>query len=338
MAEKHPKSYIYNPLNAYLLIKRLTANFELFGKRFAADVDKLDELTTKVQGLLQEYDDLVGAVEGLIRLQKLYLLKSSDFAQGFVDGKKTRKEMSAHDLFIIGREASKIEYEGVGEEYIALEYLQLAVKKFEADNNDIDDVDIGELILLLAATHNRTGNYQAAVNFVSALLKFDESNQDAKDLKQIYQASLETHGSENFKIFNPFIQTFHKNGVYDGYKETVLFGKACRGELRNTPEVQAQLHCRYFSASPFSLIAPFKMEEASLKPVAVSLFYDMIHVNEIERLKELSISRLKVGTVRHGSNDVVVKSRITKTAFLPDNDDIIVAKISARVEVRKLVK
>lgn len=330
-AEANPKSYIYNPLNAYLLIKRLTVNFELFEKQF--DEEQLKQLRTNLEGILQNNEDLVGAVEGLLRLQKMYKLKSSDFAQGIVDGQKTRKAMKAHDLFVLGKETSKIEYENM----LALQYLELAVETFKSQGNKDDDLDIKEACNLLAEVHMKTANYRAALNAIEYLLTIDESDEKAQELKRQFSEGYKQYGDSRIGVYNPFNDTYELNGLYNSLKETYLFGKACRGELKNTPKVESQLKCRYHSASYFSLIGPFKMEEASLSPVRVSLFYDMLFDHEIEQLKLLTVSKLKVGTVVVGDKDVVVKNRVTKTAFVPDQDDKIVAKISKRVEVKTLL-
>jgi prolyl 4-hydroxylase len=303
----------------------------LFEKQF--NEEQLQQLRTNLEGILQNYEDLVGAVEGLLRLQKMYKLKSSDFAQGIVDGQKTRKAMKAHDLFIIGRETSKIEFENM----LALEYLELAVETFKSQGNKDDDLDITEACHFLAEVHNRTANYKAASNAVEYLLTIDESDEEAQELKRQFSERFEKYGNSLIGVYNPFNDTYKTNGEYTYLKETYLFGKACRGELKNTPKVQSQLKCRYHSASYFSLIGPFKMEEASLSPVRVSLFYDMLHDHEIEQLKLLTGSRLKTGTVVVGTKDVVVKNRVTKTAFVLDRENSIVGKISKRVEVKKLL-
>jgi Prolyl 4-Hydroxylase alpha-subunit, N-terminal region len=317
-----------------LLIQRLTASFELFEKQFANDKERLEQLKTNLTGILQNYEDLVGGVEGLLRLQKIYKLKSSDFSQGIVDGQKTRNAMKAFDLFIIGREASKIEFEN----WLAIEYLELTVEKFKSQGNKDDDLNIVEACNLLAEVQIRTSNFKGALDAIKFILSLDVSNEKAKKLELQLSENFAKYGNSLIGVYNPFNDTIVKNGIYKTLKESYMFGKACRGELKNTPKVQAKLKCRYHSASFFSLIAPFKMEDASLSPVKVSLFYDMITDREIEQLKLLSASRLKVGTIVDKAGvDIVVKNRITKTAFVFDHEHVAIDTISKRVEVKKLL-
>ena len=308
------------------MIKRLTANFEIFERQFVSEPEKLEVLKAKVTDLLQSNEDLVGAVEGLVRLQKVYHLKSRDFAQGIVDGEKTRSNLTVHDCGILGRELMRLG----NQDFFAIEYLQIAVENYKSFEKD--EIDIVKVSFALAEVHNRTGNYKAAVAAIDALLKIDRSNQVAKDLRENLLKEFKMHGTKKFMINNPFSTDYKNKGVYHSNKEAVYFSKACRGELKNSNKVDSKLRCRLYSETPYSRIGPFKMEEASLSPVAVSLFYDVIYDSEIEQLKKLTTANLKVGTVRNGTIDIVAKSRVTKTAFVADKADKIVEKISRRVE------
>lgn len=113
-------NYITNPLNAYLLIKRLTSDIALIQDRHPKE--SLDFIRN-VSGFLPGAEDLFGAVEGLLRLQTIYKLKSEDFASGIIDGVETRERLTAHDLFVIGEKSIHLE----NYKHFAREYLLLAL-------------------------------------------------------------------------------------------------------------------------------------------------------------------------------------------------------------------
>lgn len=87
------------------MIKRATSDIKLVEKRFPVESQ---EFTDKIRKLQPVDEDLSDAVEGLLRLQTVYMWKSDDFAKGIIDGQKTRPDLSAHDLFVIGSEAFKL--------------------------------------------------------------------------------------------------------------------------------------------------------------------------------------------------------------------------------------
>jgi prolyl 4-hydroxylase len=327
-------SYIYNPLNAYLLIKRLTVETFIIQNHLRNFVKNPGDLEFHVQNINKvalKYEDLVGSVEALLRLQKVYKLNSSDFAEGIIDGKKTRSPLTAHDLFIIAKEASKLQ----NQEYFAIEYFDLTLERIKKDGDNSTDVNIEDLYGLQALTFNRTGNFKQALTSVEALSKLNQSNQNTKDLKESYRKNFELYGDSKLNIIDPFKENFPKNGEYSIPKEAALFGKACRGELKKSDKEMSKLHCRYFSKSFFSKIAPFKLEELSLERTAVYFFHDVISDSEIEVLKNLTKSRLNIAGIieEPGSMKLLVKPRVAKLLFLDDKHEV-VARLSKRVEVR----
>lgn len=67
-----------------------------------------------------------------------------------------------------------------------------------------------------------------------------------------------------------------------------VYEAGCRGELKKSPKVQAQLKCKYVTNnSQFLKIAPLKLEEAHLKPYIV-IYHDVIYDSEIEVIKTLA--------------------------------------------------
>lgn len=88
----NPEAYLANPLNSYALIRRLHEDWSYFeaymndavGSSQAANVNKLiEEEAPKVE-------QLVEAMETLVRLQTYYDLDVEQLAQGLIDGKQSR--------------------------------------------------------------------------------------------------------------------------------------------------------------------------------------------------------------------------------------------------------
>lgn len=72
----------------------------------------------------------------------------------------------------------------------------------------------------------------------------------------------------------------------------VAYKKLCRGDSMQDPKLLSQLKCRYVSNnSPFLKIAPFKLEEANLKPYIV-VYHDVMYDREIEKIREKSKSKV----------------------------------------------
>lgn len=76
--------------------------------------------------------------------------------------------------------------------------------------------------------------------------------------------------------------------IHDEPHELEMYERLCRGEVARKPHVLAKLKCRYDTdSSPYSKIAPFKLEEASLNPYIV-IYHDVVYDEEIEVIKELT--------------------------------------------------
>lgn len=66
----------------------------------------------------------------------------------------------------------------------------------------------------------------------------------------------------------------------------------CRGDLKQSIQVQSQLKCRYEnSRTPFLKIAPFKVEEANLEPY-ILIYHEVLHDHEINIIKSLAKPRV----------------------------------------------
>ena len=319
--------YVTNPLNAFLMIKRATSEIEQIKKRFPETSNQFYE---KVQKILPSNDDLTGAVDGLLRLQFIYKLKSEDFANGIIDGEVTRKPLSPHDLFVIGSQSLEL-----GDQlHFAEEYLKLAWVKLKSGLDINGDLAENDLLLKLIAVYKITGNYQKAIEIVDVLVYKNPGNLKFMEEKQLLMEDLVRFGTSNIRQNDPFDEFFFKNQKFTGRKDRILYSQVCRGHLKKSNEELSKLHCRYVSNSAFSKLARFKIEEANLEPYIV-LFIDVVYESEIETLQEMTRPYIeRAGIFADDTADgELSRNRVAQYAWHSDHEHEVVQRISNRVEV-----
>jgi hypothetical protein len=118
--EKNPQDYVANPLNAFILIKTLSHDISSIQSSL---YETFQSFNNSIENIKLPNEDFEGAVEGFVRLQKVYELKSEDLADGFVDDVKIRDELSGLNLFILANEITKIDRK------IASEYFEIASER-----------------------------------------------------------------------------------------------------------------------------------------------------------------------------------------------------------------
>lgn len=314
------------------MIKRATADVKLIENRYPKDCQ---ELLRNIKHFQPDDSDLLGAVEGLLRLQFFYKLKTKDFSNGIIDGEQTRLPLSVHDLFVIGEEALKIE----GQEKFALEYLELVWLRLK-EGLDIDnEVNEKNLLLDLISVYKNVGNNGKALEMLEQLTaKFTETTRDRyfTYLKKLFVDKVEKFGSQG-TVVDPFSDHFVRDGAFSDSKDRIIIGKVCRGDLRKSSQETSKLCCRYISTNDFTKLARFKVEEANLYPYMI-LFIDIVSDGEIKFLKETSKSRRGPGTITDSNLQQKVSSRrIAQISWHNKNDDEVFRKLSQRVEVSEVI-
>ncbi|KAM7042393.1 prolyl 4-hydroxylase subunit alpha-2 isoform 5-T8 [Acridotheres tristis] len=135
-------------------------------------------------------------------------------------------------------------------------------------------------------------------------------------------------------------ETVVQSGAYerplDYLPERDIYEALCRGEgVKMTPRRQKRLFCRYHdgNGNPHLLIAPFKEEDEWDSPHIVR-YYDVMSDDEIEKIKQLAKPRLARATVRDPKTGVltVASYRVSKSSWLEENDDPVVAKVNQRMQ------
>lgn len=318
--------YISNPLNAFLIIKRATTESNFIEQQFK---EILERFSKKTLLLTLPDNELAGAVEGLTRLQMTYGLPSVDLANGIIDGTKYRDALKPHDLYVIANQLMKTK-----RFHLATEYLNLALTAVEDPDNKNEFIEM-MVLLKLVETHTKFEQYDEVISNLDRILKINSDDEIAQKLKTEYELLLlkkqEETQEDDEEHEDAYETAMKKNGEYSYLKEFMLYAGVCSGNIVLSTEEVAKLHCRYISNSYFSILAKYKVEEASLQPYIV-LFIDVVTDNEIEELKRISKSKFVRAKVITNVTDEGIKIRVAKLAWYHDLNNEIVARISRRVE------
>lgn len=279
LMKEDPSSYVANPLNAFLLIKRLS--FDVVSKinRVIEIANNFNANTADFRLPMMDFD---GAIEGLIRLQFMYDLKPEDLARGVIQDKKYREDLTVNELFALGNGLHKLQMSSN-----SLSYLNLALKKNQIQT-EMSDMVILESILKI---HNETSDEMLVIETLNKMLEISpertdlEEIRDDLELKQIFDdkkaaPKLKSTSSESEKI-----------GFYQSSFQTIRVKQACNGQLKVDSEKTSNLRCRFESRTIFTRLAPFKVEEVYLNPY-IAIYHDVISEIEIEAFKEKSKAKL----------------------------------------------
>jgi hypothetical protein len=143
------------------------------------------------------------------------------------------------------------------------------------------------------------------------------------------------HGTSKISFDHPYDASFEKNGKYSRRKEFELVSDVCRGKLTKSVMEMSRLYCRYVSSTPFTLLAPFKVEEVNIDPYVV-IYLNVLSTNEIQSLRNVTM----LDTHRNSNKDADEKSifDVIRMVSLYDNNNDLAARISHRIEVNELNK
>lgn len=269
-------SYVSNPLNAFVLIKRLSLDITQMKERIIRDANKFTTDTALIKLPMTEFQ---GAVEGLARLQITYGLKTEDLAKGFIQNIKYRDEMTVDELIALG-----VEMVNVGPYSLSVSYLKLARER-NKETNEMPDIEILEKIFQIL---KRGRKMKVALEIVENMIEI------APERNDLLERRIEIEFDLLFSKEKPAEEapSFKADPIY----VSKLLIEACREPLKQTAAELSKLHCRLISKSDFSKLAPFKVEQANLDPY-IAIFHDVISDQEVQAFKSLSRPTLHRATV-----------------------------------------
>lgn len=336
-AAKDVSKYLLNPINAYLLTKRLTSDWKDIEKVMTFDVgSQFITNVTNYRDILKfpTDEDLTGAAIALIRLQDTYNLETASLALGNLNGKQYSTEMSAEDCFEIGRQTYLN-----SDFYHTLLWMTEAMKRH---NND-SQISRSDIIEYLAFSTFKQGNIKSALTMTDELLELVPDHERARGNKYYYEKELEKvseksqlrgdDGSEDVPV-DKTMEFRYSSGPYNyDMPERKLYEMACRGELKPSEAILSQLSCRYTDNNvPFLKIAPLKIEHIYLDPHIV-VYHDVMYDSEIEVIKEMAKPRFRRATVQnHKTGELeTAHYRISKSAWLKDDEHPVIRTVVQRV-------
>ncbi|PAV70367.1 hypothetical protein WR25_24413 isoform B [Diploscapter pachys] len=318
--------FVTNPINAYLLIKRLTSEWRQVeammrdnrAEKFIKSItDRRIESKVKFPG----EEDLSGAATALLRLQDTYKLDSYDLSNGIILGKKVGHKLTAHDTFEVGRAAyNQKDY------YHTLTWMQVALNKLENENPRT--IEEEEILEYLAYALYQQGNIRRALAMTKKLAKIAPNHPRAKGNVKWYEDMLE--GKEKEGELPPIV---NKRIEDDGIVERDAYEALCRGEIPPIdPKEEKKLYCYLKRDRPFLKLAPIKVEILRYEPLVV-LFKQIISDYESEMVQELAAPKLKRATVQNAfTGELETASyRISKSAWLKGAEHPVVDRINKRV-------
>ncbi|XP_021694375.1 prolyl 4-hydroxylase subunit alpha-1 isoform X1 [Aedes aegypti] len=316
-ALENAKEYLFNPVNAFLLIKRLTIelnDIELITKDISEHI--LMSVSDEKPQEFPSLEDLEGAMNALIRLQDVYNLDTSVIANGIGS---TGSKMLSDDCFELGQHLQQI-----GDTHGAAKWYKEAYNRFTLGKTSLRQKV--KILEYLASYTYTIGKVEEALAYISELHHLVPDHESTLHQKTFYEDIL-WYQQE---------QLFRSNRIPSSkasMSSLTTFKKLCRGEIQRNVSETSHLKCRYVSnLSAFSKIGPFKLEEMHLKPKIV-IFHDVLSDTEIELLKRLAKPILERATIANQQTGKAERSkdRVSKSSWFPDEYHSTIRTITKRV-------
>lgn len=333
------QSYLANPLNAYLLVKRLTTDWRQVEALMANNVgeDFIANITSFREVLKFPTDeDLNGAAVALTRLQDTYKLDTASLARGELNGIQYSTELTAGDCFELGRQA----YNN-GDYYHTVLWMQESDSRLGREVNET--IKKSDILEYLAFSTYMQGNTPLALQLTNELLEIIPTHQRAIGNKAYYEEAIEKivvdkkkgEDESDVEVLATERVTVAESikRPVDELPERELYEMLCRGEVSLPVEKTSQLKCMYIhNNNAFLKLAPFKIEEAYLKPRIV-IFHEIMYDNEIETIKKMAQPRFRRATVQNYKTGELetAQYRISKSAWLKEHEHKHVANVCQRV-------
>ena len=319
--------FISNPVNAYLVAKRFQqerTDFQVLIPNTDFAQDSLSRMES-ARKLLPTEEDYEGSINALMRLQDTYGLKPAVFAEGIIPQATNASRLSAADCFEIGRVAyNNKDY------YHTVMWMKEAYDRLRIEPKSTQGLDKIAILDYLSYAVYMQGNIKHAMDLTNEILQLDPDHERAnKNMKYfVYQMEQrETAKPLRGDTGEGFPDEIMKNERnIEDYKRTEEFQTyeaLCRDENIIDVKDKHKLYCDYaHNNDPRLLIAPLRREVAHLEPW-IMIYYDAIHNDEIQFVKESAFPRLNRATIQNSVTGKleVANYRITKTAWLNNETD-----------------
>ncbi|XP_050664933.1 prolyl 4-hydroxylase subunit alpha-1-like isoform X13 [Leptidea sinapis] len=335
-AMKDPVNYVSNPINAFTLIKRLIYDLKEIENNIKIGTDYLSNITlTHHDAIYPTQEDLRGAAVALSRLQQTYELETDDLAEGKLKGVTYSASLSAGDCYELGKALYMEQFYKD-----ALKWMNVALHKYKLEQIHYDFTE-ENIFDNIAYTNYLLGDMKGALEWTKKLLKVNPNNKRARGNIPHYHRLI-AEQEEALKHHRHGDTEQESIEEIDEMKEKSLFAydfdwntyeKLCRGEIKLLPDMAKKLTCQYLTGEhPFLRYAAIKMEYLYRDPDIV-MYYDVLSDNEIDIIKQLATPNFHRAVVLdiENSESKAVYYRISKSAWLHDDESPTIARVSRRV-------
>ncbi|EDX10966.1 GD14757 [Drosophila simulans] len=266
--------YVSNPINAFSLLRRTHEDLPKWHAYFKeamgeGDLNILDDLVEKVPNDV----DMLSAMHGIQRIEKIYDLKIDDLAQGVLHGVQYNIQLTYRDLIAMGNSMyQQSDYQ------TAAKWYRVACKR-ELENAD-------QLLIEILGDPSEHLHRQ----YIKSLFKYGSTiSEPTKSIEEAFimvQASQEEMDNIMSDLRDPHSDVEVEKELYQVKRRSSNFELGCRGLYRQ----KTNLVCRYKStANTFLRLAPLKLEEISLDPF-IAMYHEVLYDSEIHELKGQSMN------------------------------------------------
>jgi prolyl 4-hydroxylase len=338
-AEAAGESFVGNPLNSFLLIKKLTSDWKEV--RSLIQASSGDHLVGNLTEQRQQFglrwpsdEDLNGAATGLMRLQDTYRLDTNSLARGVLNGKYYGPALSAQDCFELGRQT----YNN-GDYFHTNIWMEQAMRLYHEEAEKT--ISRSDILEYLAFSAYMTGNIRRALKLTNEMLDLEPEHPRGWGNQRYYEQTLKQKGASYIQRGEDGLGDADEtvNLLKERQKreeelgeERVSYEQLCRGEEFITVAERSKMLCRYSTGRhPFLLIGPVKEEEVYFEPRIV-LYHDIISDKELDTIKELATPRFKRATVQNYKTGELETAnyRVSKTAWLKEYEHEHVGNVYSR--------
>lgn len=335
-ASRDGDEFISNPVNAFLLVKKLTADWKAVARLMLDTEGKamVENITHSGHLRFPDEEDLTGAAFALLRLQDTYRLDTASLAKGRIQGvTRPSPELSAGDCFELGRQSYNNE-----DHYHTVLWMQEALDRVD---EEVDKTaDRAEILEYLAFSTYQQGNVHHALKLTNDLLAAAPDHPRAPGNKRYYEDMLAKReqymkrGDDGDMSENDSVTLKKRSPLPDADSERGIYERLCRGEKFPPLYHDQELTCQYRTNNrPYLLLQPAKEEVMFPKPRIV-VYHDVLSEHEMNVIKTLAQPRLRRATVQNYKSGELETAnyRISKSAWLKNEEHGVIARVSRRIE------
>lgn len=295
-ANKDPRKFIGNPINALLLIKKFTRDLEkvLQVDTYPAGQSFLSYLRARHEPL-PDLSDYHGSILGILRLQTFYSINLRSLIAGKLTNKSSEfdayRELAMDELIdIVHYAVDSFDY------YHAAMFLNETLELAQVNQERLSEFKAQKPLVLNATT--------ALINLSFNLSQPDYGQHLMFTLKQLLSMINDTHDftllvesannltNASISSTNVFSREHFLKSNTD-FDEQFMSLCAHRATSYANCQNVSKLHCAYARHHPLLLISPIKYELINLNP-PLFIYYDIISERQAHEFKNQSLPKVKL--------------------------------------------